>query len=121
MVVWLCLTCNTCDILATSGFLGHSATMGCNKCSKQFTSGDKQDHSGFNRSEWELRTKNSHASYCEEIKGATCKTKLKNLEAKCGVQLSALNDLPSYEPIRFPVIDTMHNLLLGTLKHVVKV
>ena len=32
-----------------------------------------------------------------------------------------LNDLPSYEPIRFPVIDVMHNLLLGTPKHVIKV
>jgi len=40
------------------------------------------------------------------------------LESTYGVRYSALTDLPLFEPIRFPVIDPMHNLLLGTSKHV---
>ena len=59
-------------------------------------------------------------SNCEEIKGATCKRSLENLEAKYGVRYSVLIGLPSFEPIRFPVINVMHNLLLGTPKHVIK-
>lgn len=126
VVVRLCIGCITCDIPATRklcGFLGHSATLGCNKCLKKFLrveGGDKRDYSGFNRSEWEFRTKLTHVSNCEEIKGATCKTALENLEAKYGVRYSVLIDLPFFEPIRFPVIDVMHNLLLGTPKHAVK-
>ena len=45
---------------------------------------------------------------------------LENLEAEYGVRYSMLIDLPLFEPIRFPVIDIMHNMLLGTPKHVVK-
>ena len=53
-------------------------------------------------------------------RGATCKASLETLEAKYGVRYSVLIDLPIFEPIRFPVIDVMHNMLLGTPKHVVK-
>ena len=35
------------------------------------------------------------------------------------MRYSALVDLPLYDPIRFPTIDPMHNLLLGTAKHMV--
>jgi len=126
VIVRLCIGFVTCDIPATRklcGFLGHSAKLGCNKCLKQFGNvegGDKRDYSGFNRSEWELRTKITHLTNCEEIKGATCKASLEILEAKYGVRYSVLIDLPFFEPIRFPVIDVIHNMLLGTPKHVVK-
>jgi len=48
----------------------------------------------------------------------TCRTSLDALESTYGVCYSVLTDLPLFEPIRFPVIDPMHNLLLGTSKHV---
>jgi len=126
VLIRLCIGCVTCDIPATRklcGCFGHAAKLGCNKCLKEFPSiegGDKRDYSGFNRDEWELRTKSSHISSCEEIKGATNKTSLENLEGKYGVRYSLLITLPLFESIRFPVIDVMHNMLLGTPKRVVK-
>ena len=52
----LALSCITCDIPATRkvcGFLGHNATLGCNKCLKEFdvTFGEKTDFSGFDTDE----------------------------------------------------------------------
>jgi len=52
------------------------------------------------------------------LKDATCTTSLDDLESTYGVRYSALIDLPLFKPIRFPVIDPMHNLLLETSKHV---
>ena len=126
VTVRLCVGCVSSDIPATRklcGFLGHAARLGCNKCLTSFPTarfGEKPDFSGFNRDEWDLRTKNGHISSCMEIQNATSKTSLESLEAQYGVRYSALIDLPMFDPIRFPVIDPMHNMLLGTSKHVVK-
>ena len=99
------------------GFLGHSAKLGCNKCLKEFPTlvviMITQD---INREE-----KEGHESACLELKDVICRTSLDSLESKYGVRNSALTDLPLFEPIRFPIIDTIHNLLLGTSKHVMKV
>ncbi len=41
------LTCVACDIPAARGFVGHSATLGCSKCLKPFTTnafGEKIDY-----------------------------------------------------------------------------
>jgi len=68
VTVKLCIGCIVCDIPATRklcGFLGHSAKRGCNKCLKEFPTNEftgKNDCSGYNREEWELRTKEGHAT-----------------------------------------------------------
>ena len=126
VTVRLCVGIIACDIPATRklvGFLGHSAKLGCNKCLKEFPTdacSGNNDYSGYNREEWEPRTKEGHERACLELKDATCRTSLDSLESKYGVRNSALTDLPLFEPIRFPVIDPMHNLLLGTSKHIIK-
>ncbi len=43
------------------------------------------------------------------------------MESKYGVRYSILLALPYFDPIKFTVIDPMHNLFLGTGKHVFKV
>ena len=43
---------------------------------------------------------------------------LRNLEVKHGVRYSCLIQLPHFDPIKFAIVDPMHNLLLGTAKHV---
>ena len=46
------LLCIACDIAArkVSGFLGHSATLGCSRCLKKFPGEvSNEDYSGFNR------------------------------------------------------------------------
>ena len=56
-VVRCALLCVACDIPAcrkVSGFMGHSAVLGCSRCLKQFPQG--KDFSGFDRSNWPSRT-----------------------------------------------------------------
>ena len=45
------------------------------------------------------------------------KTGLQAAESKFGIRYSVLMSLPYYDPVRLTVVDTMHNLLLGTAKH----
>ena len=49
------------------------------------------------------------------------KTKIRSEEAKFGVRYSVLLQLPYFDPVRYTVIDIMHNLLLGTGKCMFKV
>ncbi len=51
---------------------------------------------------------------------ATTKAAQKRLEAQYGARWSELFHLKYYDAIRFVVIDPMHNLLLGTAKHIFK-
>ena len=121
----LCIDCVVCDIPATRklcGFLGHSARLGCSKCLKEFPTlgfGERTNFAGYNRDDWTIRSSISHKTQCAEFLTAKTKTTVQNLETEYGMQYSALVDLPLYDPIRFPTIDPMHNLLLGTAKHMV--
>lgn len=42
------------------------------------------------------------------------------MESKYGCRYSILLDLPYFDPIRMTIIDLMHNLYLGTAKHILK-
>ena len=108
------------DIPATrkaAGFLGHSASKGCSRCLKHFPKvSDRMNFSGFDRESWPPRT---HAMHCEQAyKTLTAKTKKerKEIEKTYGTRYSVLYELSYYDAIRFPIIDAMHNLFLGTAK-----
>lgn len=118
--------CVTCDIPASRklcGFLSHGANMGCNKCTKAFPSigPGSRNYAGFDRENWIMRSVENHKEHCKELFTATNKAELHNLESKYGIRFSLLMQLPLFDPIRFTVIDPMHNLLLGTAKHVFSV
>ena len=124
--VRVALSCIACDIPASrkvSGFLGHNATLACNKCLKAFpvTFGSPIDYSGFDRENWTPRSSSHHRQQCMEIMKETTKTGQRKKESECGVRFSILLSLPYFDPVRFTVIDTMHNLYLGTGKHAFKV
>lgn len=109
-----------CDVSASRklcGFLGHSATMGCNKCMKQFEGiiGQK-NYGGFNVREWVKRDKDSHMKKVKEIMKSKTKTKREELEKRYGVRYSVLLELEYFDPIRMTIIDPMHDLFLGTAK-----
>ncbi len=87
------------------GFLGHFAKLACYKCLKEF---NQHDYSGFSRDQWKLRTNE------DEILKENTKTSIQQMESKYGVRYSIL---PYFDPIKFTVIDPMHNLFLGTGKH----
>ena len=73
----------------------------------------------YNTDDWTLRCSSSHKAQCAEFLTANSKTAIQELEVKYGMRYSALVDLPLYDSIRFATIDPMHNLLLGTAKHMV--
>ena len=124
VLVRCALLCIACDVPASRkvcGFLGHSATLGCSKCLKKFPGkvGEK-DYSGFERSQWKVRTLNDHKSCINRIRMCKTKKARNELESKYGCRYSELLDLPYFDPIRMTIIDPMHNLYLGTAKHILK-
>lgn len=119
------LSCIACDIPASrkvSGFVGHNASLACNKCLKKFPVqfGGQTDYSGYDRDRWTPRNSNMLRRQCEQIMRETTKTGLRKMESKYGLRYSILLSLPYFGPILFTAIDTMHNLYLGTGKHAFK-
>lgn len=122
LTVRLALSCIACDIPASrkvSGFLSHNASLGCHKCFKKFDVrfGQPSDFSGYDRDNWPLRTGQHHRHLVQEVLKETTKTGISAAESKHGVRYSALLSLPYFDPVRFTAIDIMHNLFLGTGKH----
>lgn len=126
------LTCCSSDIPATRklcGFVGHSAKLGCSKCNKEFASlstdssrTNKRDYSGFNSTSWPSRNLLAHQTQASDhLNADNRQQQQKNVETERGVRYSILLELPYWNPIRFSVVDPMHNLFLGTAKHVMKV
>ena len=118
------LLCVACDIPASRkvcGFLGHSAALGCSKCLKQIpgTLG-QMDYSGFDTSQWKLRTEDEHRKNVKSIRKCTTVKQQTVLESRFGCRYSILLDLPYFDPVRMTIIDPMHNLFLGTAKHMLK-
>jgi hypothetical protein len=124
------LICVGADIPAARklcGFLGHTANRGCSRCKKIFPGepGNK-NYGGFERDEegakkWIRRTNESHRDECEEILQMPTKTTRALKESEYGTRYSALLQLPYYQPIEMCTIDPMHNLYLGTSKHMIQV
>ena len=74
----------SCEIPASrkvAGFLGHNATLGCNKCYIIIRVGNEQDFSGFNRTLRESRVMFMIYSILEEV----TKTGISSSESKYGV------------------------------------
>ena len=127
VLVRAALLCAACDIPAarkTCGFVGHSAYHGCSKCLVAFPTaefGEKPDYSNFNRMQWKPRTNDSHRSKALEHRQCNTQTKQKVIEREHGLRYSILLELPYFDAPRMCIIDPMHNLLLGTAKHMVDI
>lgn len=114
ITIRLALTCVACDIPASrkvSGFLGHTASLGCNKCLKRFnvSIGQSSDYSGYDRENWTLRNGQTHRRDVEEVLMENTKTGRAAAESRFGVRYSILLRLPYFDPVRFTAIDVMHN------------
>ena len=114
----------TCDMPAgrkVCGFLAHSALLGCCKCLKVFPGGvGEKNYSGFDRTDWKPRTNSDHRSSVRLIQNARNITEQSKLESKYGTRYSVLLELSYFDPTRMLVVDPMHNLFLGTAKHMIK-
>ena len=123
----VCLICVSCDMPAVRkvcGFVGHQARLGCSKCLCKFEhlpSGGLKCLPMGDFGEWNLRTLDEHRKNCEESLQCTNNSSLTKFTSSCGARFSALLNIPYFNPIRNHVIDPMHNLLLGTAKHMIDV
>ena len=119
------LMCLSSDIPATrkaAGFLGHKALKACSRCLKSFPRVDDSiDCSGFDRDSWPLRTNENHRVNAYKTLNCRTKAEQKEIEKSAGSRYCVLLELPYYHAIRFPVIDPMHNLFLGTAKHILSI
>ncbi len=119
VLVRAALICVACDIPAACKFVGHSAIKaikGCSKCLKSFSRehfGEKADFSGFDRE--------SHRCFAEKHVAAKTQAAETVIEREHGCRYSCLLELPYFDPVAMCVIDPMHNLLLGTAKHMVRI
>lgn len=124
VVIRLAVICIACDIPAVRkmcGFAGHSACLGCSKCKYQFKHQSwGMDFSGYDKSEWEMRNFVEHRQYADEYLFARTATEQSACFGKHGVRYSILLELPYLDIVKYHIIDPMHNLLLGTAKHVMK-
>jgi len=111
VIVRAALICTACDIPAAhkvSGFVGHSVDRVCSWCLKTFPTnvfGEKPDFTGFNRSSWPPRLKDSHYKHAKCYKNARTaqEQKEKEIERDCGCRYSVLLELPYYDIVRFCV------------------
>ena len=121
----IALMCVACDIPAARkccGFKGHTANYGCSRCKKHFPGGfgERKDFSGFDRHDWPQRDLDEHKLVCQKLRQCTTSVAKETLQTQHGIKYSVLIELPYFDPIRFTIIDPMHNLFLGTAKHVMK-
>ena len=134
LTIRLALTCIACDIPASRkvcGFLGHRANLACNKCYTAFkqvhegSGSNWTNYDGFDRKQWTMRTNENHRERCDQIietfRKQGTQTSLADAESLNGLRYSVLLDLPYFDPVRYCVVDPMHNLFLGTGKHMLEV
>ena len=114
-----------CDIPAarkTCGFLSHSANLGCSRCYETFSRGFgvRNCYDNFEREKWVLRTNSRHLNDVRKTLQCGSKAMKEKKESELGCRYSSLLDLPYYLPIQMMLIDPMHNLFLGTAKHLAR-
>ncbi len=122
-VIRCALLCVGCDLPAgrkVCGFLSYVANLGCSRCYGQFGTGvfGVRDYSGFDRAKWTLRSNNKHRADVKATLACTSKTARECKESELGCRYSSLLQLPYFDPVRMLIIDPMHNLYLGTAKHI---
>jgi len=112
--------CVACDIPAARkccGFKEHSANLGCSRYLQvilaiKISVGLTEIHgqSGI----W--------LKICKALRKRNTTNSIGTLQTETGIKYSVLidDDLPYFDPIRFTIVDPMHNLFLRTAKCVMK-
>ena len=79
-----------------------------------------QDFLGFDRNLWQSRSTTDHRSAASKIRKSVTQAEVSRIESESGYRDTVLVRLPYFSPTRMLVIDAMHNLFLGTGKHMIK-
>lgn len=127
LLIRAALLCSSSDIPASRklcGFVGHNAVKACSKCLLSFSTasfGDKADYSDFDKTHWTARTNTEHRTNAEKHRMCNTQAARKKIEREHGVRYTALLKLPYFDPVKMCVVDPMHNLLLGSAKHIIEI
>ena len=116
-VALLCIACDVPAARKVVGFMAHNATRGCSRCLKTFPVSKFGEKPGFDCESWTKRDASTHQKCAFDTLEATSSSRRQQLESKFGTRYTELLCLPYYDCVRFVVVDPMHNLLLGTAKH----
>ena len=81
----------------------------------------RRDYSRYDKETWPARDLKIHKEKSEDYKNARTESDQTSIAKTFGMRYSCLNELPYFNPIRFSVVDPMHNLYLGIAKHVMNV
>jgi hypothetical protein len=103
------------DLPATrklAGCAGPTANQMCGLCWQK-----KSEIANFDCETWRRRTCSEHRAAAEEWKSAETKSERDKIFKRHGVRWSELLRLPYWDPVRFVVVDGMHNLFLGLVQH----
>ena len=104
-----CLLCVACDLPASR------------KCKKTFVTGNIGDHTDYLGFEsCPLRNNLEHRRQVDDVLTKTTQEERNRAESHHDVRYSEPLRLPYFDCVRFTVIDPMHNLFLGTAKHVME-
>ncbi|KAL7284233.1 hypothetical protein ACG7TL_001515 [Trametes sanguinea] len=106
------LVCDLPALRKTAGFASHSAKRFCSFCLLL-----KPNISNLDRSSWPRRSREDHYNIARRWRDADSDAERGRLFDKYGIRWSELLRLPYWDPTRFSLLDAMHNLFLGELKH----
>lgn len=95
-----------------AGRAGPTANQMCGLCWLH-----KSEIANFDYDTWKRRTCEEHRAAAEEWKNAETKSVRDKVFERHGVRWSELLRLPYWDPVRFIVVDGMHNLFLGVVQH----
>ncbi|OJT15383.1 hypothetical protein TRAPUB_8050 [Trametes pubescens] len=105
------LICDLPALRKAAGFASHSSKHFCSFCRLR-----KHQISDIHRP-WPTRTAEQHRQVAREWRDADTEAKRSATFDEHGIRWSELLRLPYWDPTRFPVVDAMHCLFLGNLRH----
>lgn len=106
------LVCDLPALRKTGGFAGHSSHHFCSFCRLR-----RNNINNLDRSRWRRRTWGEHLAAALLWKDAGTRKERENLFNEHGLRWSELLRLPYWDPTRYALVDAMHNLYLGELRH----
>ncbi|PIL35294.1 hypothetical protein GSI_02019 [Ganoderma sinense ZZ0214-1] len=105
------LICDLPALRKAAGFAGHSSNHFCSFCLL------KRSRMNDLSRPWPSRTWKEHVDIATRWRDAPTEAVRKEIFEEHGVRWSELLRLPYWDPTRYAVVDAMHNLFLGELKH----
>lgn len=106
------LVCDLPALRKAAGFAGHQAKHFCSFC------GLSKDHiNNLDRSTWTRMSWEEHLLYATQWRDAATEKERDDIFKRHGLRWSELLRLEYWDPTQFAVVDAMHNLFLGELRH----